>query len=32
MQSCDAAHFESLDDLLEFVRFRVADPAGAART
>jgi hypothetical protein len=31
MQSCDAAHFESLEDLVEFMRFRVADPSDTAR-
>jgi hypothetical protein len=25
MQSCDAAHFESLEELVQFMRFRVAD-------
>jgi hypothetical protein len=25
MQSCDAAHFESLDELVRFMRFRVGD-------
>jgi hypothetical protein len=27
MQSCDAAHFESLEELVQFMRFRVADLA-----
>jgi hypothetical protein len=25
MQSCDAAHFESLEELVQFMRFRVTD-------
>jgi len=32
MLSCDAAHFESLDELLEFMCFRVADLADHSRT
>jgi hypothetical protein len=26
MQSCDATHFESLDELAQFMRFRVGGP------
>ena len=32
MLSCDAAHFESLEELLEFMRFRVDDLAEHTRT
>ena len=26
MRSCDAAHFGSLDELAQFIRFRICDP------
>jgi hypothetical protein len=28
MRSCDAAHFGSLDELAQFMRFRLRDPPG----
>jgi hypothetical protein len=32
MLSCDATHFESLDELLQFMRFRVDDRPDHIRT
>jgi hypothetical protein len=32
MLSCDAAHFESFDELLQFMRFRVCDLPEQSRT
>jgi hypothetical protein len=30
MRSCDAAHFGSLDELVQFMRFRIGDPPADA--